>query len=273
VWPRDRTAPAECLRIGRHSAERWAAVDGGLSLQAQQRLPQDRALQPSVLVEAMAALYPSPPGCPVALILESAWLPVMLVNMGERFLRAAQLDALVRHRFALRDPDSSDPVAGWELRADHRAGSQHALAYGLALQLKQALLDSARTVNLELTAITPALSWGMERLLPAKGWRRTAAWWLWPEQDRTLVVRILSNEVAGLNAGAPPVTDESELLQLTDIESARLGLGPMMDPIAAAIWSAAPRAAQAGERFSWIEVSRRRGSFEPKTADALRAPA
>lgn len=224
-----------------------------LSLAAEHALAQDNAPQPQRLNEAIAGLYATAPGAPITLVLESAWLPVMLVDTGPTLLRAAQVEVLARHRFGLQYSDGADPVAGWELRIEQRAGSRQALAYGLPPRLKQTLVDAARTLGLEWAALTPGLAWGMERLRPARAWPRSVGWWLWPEQDRTLVARIESGAVVGLDAGAPPATDEPDLLRLVEAGGVRFGIESTTDPVAAATWHSVPHAARVG-RINWLDV-------------------
>jgi len=255
VWPLSRPKAEEVLRIGRHAVERWKAVDGSLAQVSAHALPQDAPPHPQRLAEAVSTLYASAPALPITLVLESAWVPVMLVDTGAALLRSAQVDALVRHRFGLHHSDSLDPVTAWDLRIEYRAGSRCALAYGMPPGLKQTLIDAGRAAGLEWAAMTPALAWGMERLRIAKRWPRTSAWFLWPEQDRTLVARVASNEVVGFNPGAASAGDETTLKRLVDAECARLGIESTTDPIAAARWYAALRAARAGDRFAWLDLS------------------
>ena len=254
MWPRDRTSASEVLRIGRHAIERWQNASGTLSLLSEHALPQATAPQPQHLTEAIRMLYVSRPASPVALVLESAWLPVMLVETGPVLLRAAQLDALVRHRFGQHHSDGLDSVAAWELRIEHRAGSRYALAYGMPPRLKQTLIDVARAAGLSWAAMTPVLAWGMERLRPGKVLPRSPGWFAWPEQDRTLIARLASNEIVALHAGAPRVADEPELLRLVDAESVRCGMATITDPIVAATWAPTPRAVRTGQRVVWLDA-------------------
>jgi hypothetical protein len=254
VWLRDRAHLTECLRIGRHAVERWTTVDAALALSATHALPQSSTPNPQRIAEAIAALYADAPDTPVALVLESAWLPVMLVDTGKTLLRAAQVEALVRHRFRLLHSDGLDPVSAWELRIEHRAGGRHALAYGMTPRLKQTLIDAARAVGLRWAAMTPAFDWGLGRLRPAKAWPRSTGWFAWTEQDRTLLARIESKQLVGFNAGAPRVADASSLLALVDAEGVRLGIESSSDPIGAATWGSAPSAARVGERVTWFDV-------------------
>lgn len=262
MWPLKRAPIGECLRIGRHAVQRWQAVDGTLSLLSEHALPQDAAPNSQRLAEALGALYPTSSGKPITVLLESAWLPVTLVDTGPILLRATQVEALARHRFGLHYADSNDPVAAWDLRIEHRAGSRHALAYGLPPSVKQTLVDAARTLGLEWAAMTPAMAWELERLRPSRTWPRSDGWLLWPEQDRTLVARIESNELCGLNPGAQRADDEPDLLRLVDAECVRLGVVSIAAQIVAAIWGPVPRTARGG-RVTWFDV---RGQAAPGAA-------
>jgi hypothetical protein len=257
VWLRDRSAPAEFLRIGRYAVERWNNIDGSLTLAAAYALPQDGAPEPQRLVEAIRVLYPRSFGTSspsVALVLESAWLPVMRVDLGAAWLRAAQIDTLVRHRFGLQYSDIGDSVALWELRIDHRAGTPTALAYGMAPRLKQTLHDAASAAGLRWLAMTPAFAWGLERLRPAQAWPRATGWFAWPEQDRTLLAIIVASEVVGLNPGAQPAGDSRGLIAQVDADSVRFGIEASASPITAANWGSPPRTSVVDDRTIWLNV-------------------
>src|SRR5439155_388086 len=81
--------------------ERLSGRGGRLAVQAVHALPQDAAPDPLLLAGAIAALYPKPPSAPVEILLECAWLPVMLLDAGSGFLGRKQVELLARHRFEL----------------------------------------------------------------------------------------------------------------------------------------------------------------------------
>ena len=263
MWPLDRQSFKECLRIGRHMIERWNDADGTLSLVAKHPLEPDAVEPPQSLAAAIRTLYSNAPEGSVMLLLESAWLPLVLADTGPALLRAAQLDALVRHRFGLHHGDARDPVSQWELRIEHRAGCRHALAYGLSPHIKRALLDAGAAVGVKWGALMPAFSWGRRRLRPERQWPGNEGWWLWSEQDRVLVARIAGNEVVGLNPGAQCLDDEQDVARRVDAEAARLGVAPGAEPITIAVWDGRPRATRVGDRVTWLDL---RGQGLPSRA-------
>jgi hypothetical protein len=264
VWLRDRTSAHEFLRIGRLAVERWASPDGKtLTQQAECPLGPAHVGQPDSVSAAISTLYPAAPSVPVTLLLESAWMPVMLVDTGTTLLRAAEVDALVRHRFGLYHSDGLDPVSSWELRIEHRVGERDALACGLSPRLKQSLLAVAQSLNMEWAALMPAFGWGLDRLRPAKAWTAAGGWWLWPEQDRTFIARLTPRGVIGLNPSAVCLVDEAGLTNAVQAEGVRLGVTSSIQAIAAATWDEIPRLTHAGAQFSWLSIRGQRGLQAP----------
>lgn len=255
MWRRERSG-AEVLRLGRHSVERWASVEGSLSLLATQALPLDVLPTLQTLASAMHTLYTTPTRADVTVVIESIWLPVMRVDTGSAWLRASQVEALVRHRFGMYEWGPLDPVSQWELRIEHRAGTRGALAYGFSPALKQTITTTAQSLGVKLAAMTPAFAWGLGRFRLDKAWSRTAGWWLWPEQDRTLVARIDSGETVYVNAGAATAQTDAAVLRLVEAECARWGLGATPGPVAAAGWDVVPIALDRGNSASvvWMGV-------------------
>lgn len=255
MWRRERSG-AEVLRVGRHAVERWASVEGSLSLSATQALPQDAVPKLQTLAGAMGALYTTPTRAEVTVVIESAWLPVMRVDTGSTWLPASQVEALVRHRFGLYEWGPLGPVSQWELRIEHRSGTRGALAYGLSPALKQTITTTAQSLGLRLAALMPAFAWGLGQLRPDKAWSRTAGWWLWPEQDRTLVARIARGETLCLNAGAATAQTDAAVLRLVEAECARWGIGATPEPVAAAGWDVVPAILDRGDAapVRWMDV-------------------
>lgn len=255
MWRRERSG-AEVLRVGRHAVERWASVEGSLSLMATQALPQDAVPKLQTLAGAIRTLYTTATRADVTVVIESAWLPVMRVDTGSTWLRASQVEALVRHRFGLYEWGSLNPVPQWELRIEHRSGTRGALAYGLSPALKQTITTTAQSLGVKLAALMPAFAWGLGRLRPDKAWSRAAGWWLWPEQDRTLVARIARGETLCLNAGAAMAQTDAAVLRLVEAECARWGIDATPELVTAAGWDVMPAALDRGNSASvrWIDV-------------------
>ena len=273
MWPFERAADPEVLRIGRMAAERWARSSTGLTLIASVALPTGRSLKPSDLAPAIAEIYRDNPSGSVSLVLESAWLPVMLVDAGTSVLSTRQIHMLVRHRLGLLYGGSDDPVSGWDVRVEHRAGDRHAVAYGLSARLKDALLATAQSVGIEWRAMTPAFDWGRQQLRPEKPLRQQRGWWVWTEQDRLLVARMASGRVVGLNPGASSVDAEDAVLDHVRTEQVRLGLEPNSDPVLVGHWGPSRAPKRAVDRVVWRGLgastgSTARTSSTPRAAEA-----
>ena len=58
MWPFDRGAAREYLRVGALGIERWKGVDGGLALAAEHRFDRSPAESTRSIATALLALYP-----------------------------------------------------------------------------------------------------------------------------------------------------------------------------------------------------------------------
>ena len=276
MWPFDRIGRGpdnEVLRIGRIAAERWARSSAGLTVTASAALPTGRSLKPSDLAPAIAELYRDKPSAGISLVLESAWLPIMLVDTGTSVLSTRQIQMLVRHRLGLLYGASDDPVSGWDVRVEHRAGDRHALGYGLSGRLKDVLLATAQSVGIEWRAMTPAFDWGRQQLRPDARLRQQPGWWVWTEQDRLLVARMASGRVVGLNPGAQSADAQDAVLDHVRTEQVRLGLEPNTDPVLVGHWGPSRAPKRLVDRVVWRGLGASAGSIArtsstPRAAEA-----
>ncbi|HEV8314860.1 MAG TPA: hypothetical protein VGQ23_17495, partial [Burkholderiaceae bacterium] len=161
-------------------------------------------------------------------VIESAWLPLMLLEVGAALLSVGKVQALLRHRLG----ELYGPVDGWDLDLDYRPGDLWALGYGLAPSVKQAIAEAAADAGMKLASMQPAFQWASRRLERADGW------WIWREQDRSLVSRIERGHVIALNAAAPLARDEAHGAQLAAIEARRHGVVEQDVEVVAAGWYA-----------------------------------
>ena len=254
MWPLERNAVHECVRVGRHAVERWAGSRAALALVGHQALPAAAAPQPTDLVTALLGLYVDKPSVKVTLVLESAWLPLMLADTGVA-LETTEVEALLRHRLGMQYADDGDPVSGWDLRVEHRVGDRFALGYGLPSGLKRSLVEAAHGIGLEWAALLPAFAWGRDRLRPTRGWAGRSGWWVWPEQDRTLLGRLVDDRVVALNAGAA-ISDGLGVVEgLVDAERARQGMASSTDAIGIATWGVPPPGARDDGRATYFDIA------------------
>jgi hypothetical protein len=263
VWPFDRGAAREYLRVGALGIERWKGVDGGLALAAEHRFDRSPTESTRSIATALLALFPEGAASSVTVLLESAWLPAMLVDTGSGYLSKKQLEALVRYRMGLAYDDGLSPVAGWELRVEYRAGHRNAMAYGLALDFKQALQEAGERAGVKWEAWLPAFSWGLQRLRSSGQRLSSGGWWLWPEQDRALLARFASNHVVGLNPVASRADTSADVLRMVEVEATRLGVAAITEPIAAASWDSSRGIARMDGPVSWWSISGRAQKSSP----------
>lgn len=245
MWPFERQRPV--IVAGRTRAELWFGGTAGFSGDDTAPVTFDGARQLASLGSALQGLFEAARaqrgGRAIHVVLESAWLPVIALDVGGGLWAERKLHALLQHRLGtLYGLDSA--ARDWGLQVDHRAGDALALGFGLAKEVKDAVLTAAKSAGTTVASIQPAWAWGMDRRLPHV--RRTpAAWWLWGEQDRTMVAHLQRGRVAALNPAADPVHGAESCRALVTRESIRLGMGEAGAPAWVGGWRVPPTAAQA----------------------------
>ena len=258
MWPLDRRPRGrECLRLGRLAAERWVGSEAGWLLLGREDIPAQVLDRPEALAASLPALYAHRPAeGGVTVVLESAWLPVLLGDTGGTLWGAAPLAAWMRHRLRLLHGSAEDDLAGWDIRVDAQAGERHALGYGLSPRVRQAVLAAAARSGLEVDALTPAISWGWQRLRPERTWPDRSGWWVWPEQDRCLVARVEAGRFVAFNAAAQLVTDPAQVERLIATEAVRLGLDAgAVDRIGVAAWRAPTQLPSPTPKQAWFALA------------------
>lgn len=247
MWPLDQMGQMltrsfgrhtpECLRIGRYSVERWCPTDGDLAMQASVPVPPDLTSNPMALVAAISQLYPAQPRSRVCVVLESIWLPVILVETGSSLWSQSQAEALMRHRLQELYDRGSDPVTAWDVRSNFRAGDSHALGYGMSPHVQNALNQAADAVGVKWAAVVPALAWAWQRFQPASLMPHKTGWWGWQEQDRLLLARVASGQVTGLHPGLAPIDAMHDIQGLVRADAIRLGIEGAPEAICMAVWT------------------------------------
>lgn len=265
MWRRDRR-PTGVVRIGRHAVECWVTSGASLVLTVTEPLPFTPSLA-ELAVALRAALARVPAFSPSAVI-ESVWMPLVLADTGRSVWAPAPIEALVRHRLGMNYRDTADPVAGWDLRVDHRPGDAQALGFGLPAKLKQVVMDCARERGVAWTSVLPAWAWGLDRLRPQRALPGRSGWWVWPEQDRHLVARFSAGRLVGLNPGAKVGGAAPEIDSAVAHESVRLGLSPLDAHISVATWGAASVEPASGS-VVWASIPAGRAARSGPSAKAL----
>ncbi len=255
MWPFDRAQQSEVLRVGRNTAERWSLSREGLSLVNAEPINEGGG----DLAQMIGALYRESnlnPRRKITVVVESAWMPLMLVDTGEVFWRTLEVQELVRHRLQLQYADYRMPGFAAELRLDYRGGDKFALGYALPKAIKESLFCAAKEHGLTWAAIVPAFDWGLQRLQPDRHWTARTGWWIWPEQDRMLVSKIVNNKIVALNAGATIIADHVDLRRLIEVESARNGILSKMETVGVAVWGGVPDRVQNASQLQYFSVDR-----------------
>jgi hypothetical protein len=251
VWPLD--PKADVLRVGRQSVERWAHVSGGLRLQGQRSLSGGSMLTASELSEALGSLFSdgiAPRRRRTHVALESCWLPVMLIPLGDSLWSRRQVGSLMRHR--VQDVYGSSDAR--EIVVQFRAGDSLALGYALSGDVRGVLEDSLSRVHVSPVSLQPACAWGWKHLAKHRKTMRQG-WWVWLEQDRSLIAWTERGRWTSLNAAAPVLRTTEELRPILSYEGVRTGTDDAPVGCIVAGWEPAQAPPVVDDcRVSWLTV-------------------
>jgi len=225
VWPFERSRFV--LRVGRDWLDLWSQASTGLAPAGEPiRLEPSN---PDILAQAVTlllkrALVEGRGNVRlVDVVVESACLPVLSLDLGNTLPDQEQVLALLRHRVAQTYGNVLIGDGGWEVIAESWIGAGRGVGYALAPSTRLALLTGAAASHCKVNSVQPAFAWGRARFgrqVPRKGW------WLWCEQDRTLVAFIDHGTVCSLSAGAPRLIEQGvSATDLVSLEAARHGHG------------------------------------------------
>jgi hypothetical protein len=242
VWPFEKRR--DVLRIGKLAVELWAREAVGLVKQRGVALGEGVELRVAV-AEALAGGQPS--GVPLDVVVESAWLPVVLLEAGPNLLRREQVEGLLGHRLARVHDDRTDAVSGWTLQIDHRAGDAYGLGFGLSPAVKAAIEAGAQAAGRRVASVQPALQWARQTTRPREGW------WVWLEQDRAVLAWLERGRVVALHPAADLPRDVAAVARLVRIESVRSGVSAAQAPVVLSGWEQ-PFAIGTGSALSWRGV-------------------
>ncbi|MCR5881415.1 hypothetical protein LRS03_00460 [Rhizobacter sp. J219] len=251
MWRLKQSSSREVLRLGRLAAERWKEVPGGLTCVAAHPLTPDAADRFAPLPHAIESLFAQAGDARVTVVLESAWVPLMLAETGRAIWHRSEVEALLRHRFAALHDELTDPVGEWDVRVDHRPGDQWALGYGFSSRLRMALDEASRLSGREWVACLPAWSWGWQRVQPQRQWAKNAGHWVWQEQDRMLLGSFVAGRPVALNPAGRWSHDAESLGSELRVHSVRCGLQSADWHAVVAGWHAASELPASAGHLTW----------------------
>lgn len=254
MWPLDRRC--DVVRLGRDRVEYWANESKAMTLADSRPLNGLRAERLPQVAGAAGALLDavvkprSAARRRLRLIVESAWLPVMAVDMGNGTLSAKAADALAEHHFS-RLYGPCGPESRWQVRTEYRPGTHRCLAYGWSSEVSSVCDAIAAKHQIDWESVEPAFAWGW-----ARHGARGTSWFVWLEQDRMLVARARRGRVIALTPGAAREESAARVLAAVDVERARWGFdNDDSEPIVVAGWdgvTSMSRAATAPARHGWM---------------------
>lgn len=237
MWPFERRN--DVLRVGIERLELWSRTPRGLALTDQEHVSagQHEVSAVTAIGASLLARQPANGVRSIDVVVESAWLPVMAIEVGRELLAAAQVEALLRHRIALVYGQADELGGAWDVRIDHRPGDRLGLGFGMPPRWRRSLLDLAASTRRTVASIQPAFAWGRRWL---RGRAPRDGWLMCVEQDRTLAAYLRGGRPQALNAAAPAVTSMEQALRIADVETIRQGITAVNAPVVVAGWLDAP---------------------------------
>jgi hypothetical protein len=233
------------LRLGRQRAELWTQEANGLVCTAHQFLEEQTA---AALSDAIVGLFSQSESAvaiaqaDIDVALESAWLPVVPLEVGTSLWSSSQVTALLEHRLAQTYVSESDVAGSWSLRLDHEPGDAHGIGYALAPSVGQAMARASTATGYRWRSVQPAFAWGWQEF---SAHRRRAVrrdgmdCWVWVEHDRALVALMRRGRIVALHPGAAMPRDGAELLHVAHREAMRFGMDTGIVKVVLAGWDAA----------------------------------
>jgi hypothetical protein len=208
--------------VGRHRVERWGWTPSGRVLHDKVTLSFEEQPTAQLLQVAMRKLLGQDARHPdhycADIVLESAWLPVIPLPANGELWSRRKLNSLAQHH--LLELHGSAEGGDWLVALDHLAGSQSAIAFALAPAVRAALLQAMSDAKCRPRSLQPTLPWGFHQF---KAQNSSSPWWVWVEQDRSMVGHVQRQKIALLNAGAPVPRDLCHAARLIVVEGARHG--------------------------------------------------
>lgn len=211
-----RRSRCEVLRVGARSVERWGRLERGARVLVGEQLLMERSVQGLCRAVSAVLLAPKAAGR-LVLVLESAWLPVMLLPLSKDTFKTGVVERHLRFRLD-QLYGAAEPRAGWDVRVDFSPGQRFALGYGLAVDLRASLERVAEQGGVRWASLEPALAWGFGHWPPP----RTAHWRVHVEQDRVHALALERGAPCYHNPAAQLPGDEG-WERLLGVEALRAG--------------------------------------------------
>jgi hypothetical protein len=253
VWPFE--AKRDVLRIARQSVELWVREGSGL-VRAESRPvkgAEGLSAQLGELLKAYSGGRKSGPGA-VDVVVESAWMPLVLLETGHNVWASAAVERLLRHRLANVYEERGESVAAWHVAVDHLPGERFGVGYGLPPRVRAAVEEALDAAGCGLASLQPAFQWG-RRQSSAK-----AGWWVWLEEDRAIVGFLEQGRVTALQPAADLPRSSPDLARLLRTEQLRAGIDGAACGVAVSGWEP-PFAIGTTSDLTWQGVAKALGGL------------
>ena len=247
----ERADRRDVLRVCRGAVEHWARTAAGLVPRGREALARPRDIV--ALEDAIVRLFADAPPRRVDAVIESAWLPVMLVAPGPERRRLSAIEALLRERLAVVHDTDDEPVAQWRVQVDGLPGDRQLPGYGLPVRVREAIVRGLGACDVAPTSLQPAWAWARGQA-SLRATRRHTGWWFWQESDRTMLAGLSRGRVVSLHPALAPMDDGFDAHASAACEAARTG-AVLGDAILASGWDA-PRTPFAAATWACVAVPR-----------------
>lgn len=255
MWPLEIGRP-DIVRVGAHRIERWTWAKGWTCLGEADLPERGSAYAAAVLLDPLRRMVaPGSGKKALVAVIESALIPVILVDTGGRLWKVEQIEGLVRHHLRLTYGGPEAPVDAWQVRFDHRFGDRFALGFAAGDGVMSVLHDAARSAGTTWRGIVPAFAWAFDGVRRLRHGR-----WVLEEQDRSIVADLERGRITALNPAGMPLFAGSPCLALDDDDED----GSLTE---IASWRLRDRRAASTSRVRWTTVEAvRPGSAKPAVA-------
>jgi hypothetical protein len=218
-----RRKPELLLHLGRHRLVWWWPEEGGWRLLGQDDLAEGAAV--AHVAELVARQFAAHPSARITLLLDSYWMPNMLLPLAGHALSRAAVESWAQGRLA----DLYGGVQGGHLvQTRYVKGESHAWVAGCARPLLDALRSGLAGAPHQ---ILPSLGWAWGQAMRHPNLPKAGVWLVWAEQDRSLWAQLRQGRMVALNPAGAKVASVNDLAAGAGVAAARAGSVLANEPI------------------------------------------
>lgn len=213
------------LRLGQGCFQLWKENGPGLALINSVPTADIAHDQHSKIGEALNALLGQvPPDATFQVLVDSKWMPVALLDIGQRPLSQERVQLFARHRFTEL---YGDQAKDWRIQFSYTPGDRYALAVACADALMAAITHALSKADVassrRITSVQSTLVWALnDHLDAAKGDEPLCL--MLTEHDRTVLAFVIDKQLRGLHPCAPVIGGSASIRAMLHSSSLRCAL-------------------------------------------------